>query len=60
MRYRRSVGGTDKKRYEKKGEKESRLDVDEMLGIVERLTLPASIKKNLEEPILTGAFVIKC
>jgi len=39
---------------------ERQLEVDDMLGIVESLSLPPGVKKHLEDPILAGEFRIKC
>jgi len=38
---------------------ERELDVDDLLGVVEVLPLPLSVKKHLEETILAGEFKIK-
>jgi len=44
----------------RRGAEEKKLEVEDMLELVEGLPLPASVKKSMEGPILSGAFRIKC
>jgi len=54
------VKQTSRETIQLRTDEERQLDIDDMLDIIDSLPLPLGVKKHIEQPILKGAFRIRC